>query len=1459
MTSLMRKSEAVKASPEPSTVPVGLQWWVLAVLVCLTLAGWAAIRSLDFRSGQERLDRLALVTGERLERELGGAEQLLRAAAGLVALQPNLEADEWNRFLESLLSSGDLQSAVGAVSFFRKVERSGAADHVQHMRRLHPGVAIPPPGERPVSFPRVLLYAATPAQPGEGLGVDPSADPVQREGLEAALSRGGVAYAGGAPTNAGEVPLSGALALYAPVFARPSGKAAPRRHLGFVSVRIDLGALAEVATQNDSFARLSVRKSGPSSGSAHAGPRMRMSGSFAPERGIVIQRGGLRWEAVVTAPADPGGVTGSAKADLVLALGLAGSLLAFLWVRRQDRRRARVEQALQSALEAPERRFRDLVNAAPFIAWIADSNFQIKQLNARWWAYAGGRPAAVPDDTTALDVVHPDDRAGLVGAARTHRTFVQTVRLRGGEGGYRWFLITGEAVPTLDGESMEYVGTATDVDDLHRARRSIEIARSRYELAASAARTGVWEWDVASGRVYLSRMFLNLMEVEPERFETVQDGIGDGGYLDAGAYREFDARLHPDDRTPREQGLLALLRDRIPLDLVLRIESVSGEYRYYRLQGDAVWDDSGRATRCTGTLTDITANRTLQQSLQEAHQAAQSNSDLLRTILDTIPNAVVVKDEKGHWVVANSSFADMIGVDPDFVRGKTDFDLLPASVWGRTHDEDQRVLETGRPISIEVESRIHEARPRWFLKSKSLATMADGSRYLVSVSTDIHERREAELRAVAARERLELLQRITAATLADQPFESVLSFTVDTLGAMLPERRVSYWALAEAGVSRFVREGGQPFGGNLSDQSIDPGSVSDYLSEFGGELAVVDDARIDDLPESYRGRLAAFGAVAAIEAPLKRSGQVYGMLLVDSPVPVAWTPDEVRAVRDAADALGIAHEHALLREQGRQAELAVHGAKAFLDALLDALPQAVYVRDAEGRTKMVNSAYCRLTGRTVEEILGRTTREIYGPEVGRVIDAQDQEAWSGNSIRFYEQRTRDSRVTAHWQLKSKSPVVMPDGSRYLVCTSTDISERKQAELALERHRQFLDAVINAIPVPVFVKDRSHRWVVVNDAGAAEFGLPKAEIVGRVDHDIFPADYAASAIAEDNLLWDRGGTLTTEARLPVPGQEPRWVLKTKVGAVLADGSKYLVAVMLDISVRKRAEEALRLHRDELEQVVSERTRELIEAKETAEAGNRAKSEFLANMSHELRTPMHAILSFSRLGMDRLGAGEVSAERITRYLDRIQASGQRLLVLLNDLLDVSKLEAGRMTYDFSSENLVEVVEGVVAELAAVVRERGIDVRVSAPAAPLFAWCDAVRTGQVVRNLLGNALKFTPRGRSVLIDLDETPLPAFPDTADFVPAARITVTDDGVGIPPGELEIVFDKFVQSSKTKSGAGGTGLGLAICREIVIQQSGQIWAEHAPGGGARFVVVLPVKPVDAGSVPPRAEPLRATG
>ncbi len=252
----------------------------------------------------------------------------------------------------------------------------------------------------------------------------------------------------------------------------------------------------------------------------------------------------------------------------------------------------------------------------------------------------------------------------------------------------------------------------------------------------------------------------------------------------------------------------------------------------------------------------------------------------------------------------------------------------------------------------------------------------------------------------------------------------------------------------------------------------------------------------------------------------------------------------------------------------------------------------------------------------------------------------------------------------------------------------------------------------------------------------------------------------------------------------------------------------------------------------------REHELLIQREKSEVANIAKSEFLANMSHELRTPMHAILGFSSLGSAKIKSA--NNEKIASYFSRINESGHILLNLLNDLLDLSKLEAGRMDFDFSENDLQSTVVGVVEELRPAFQNNMLTIDIEPANVVTIAVFDNEKIKQVIKSLLSNAIKFSPEGRSIMIYFSDTNLRAKQLTAVSQTAVSVSIWDQGTGIHEDELEIVFDQFEQSSQTENGSGGTGLGLSISREIVKRHGGVIRAGNVTGkNGVIFTLSLP--------------------
>lgn len=280
---------------------------------------------------------------------------------------------------------------------------------------------------------------------------------------------------------------------------------------------------------------------------------------------------------------------------------------------------------------------------------------------------------------------------------------------------------------------------------------------------------------------------------------------------------------------------------------------------------------------------------------------------------------------------------------------------------------------------------------------------------------------------------------------------------------------------------------------------------------------------------------------------------------------------------------------------------------------------------------------------------------------------------------------------------------------------------------------------------------------------------------------------------------------------------------------SDFAMFQQNIMLEDKVKERtaslkeAEENLLKKNTEL----VEMNKKIEEEKKAAETANIAKTTFLANMSHELRTPMHGILSFARYGISDINEKAPLGEIKENFIE-IRDSGERLLKLINDLLDLSKLEAGKMVYNRVKNDLLYDIDLVISEIQLLAKEKNLTFDVKSDNDDeVLAIFDSAKIQQVIRNLLSNAIKFSKSDNSIKIEISRN---------DDI---EVRVSNVGERIPESELTSIFNKFIQSSKTKDGSGGTGLGLSIVQQILKDHNGRIWAENGDNGRVYFCFTFP--------------------
>jgi len=404
----------------------------------------------------------------------------------------------------------------------------------------------------------------------------------------------------------------------------------------------------------------------------------------------------------------------------------------------------------------------------------------------------------------------------------------------------------------------------------------------------------------------------------------------------------------------------------------------------------------------------------------------------------------------------------------------------------------------------------------------------------------------------------------------------------------------------------------------------------------------------------------------------------------------------------------------------------------------------------------------------------------------------------------YQQQIKTARASL--EQRTIDYAAERDRARALAASVTESEERLKAA------NSQMATILDNIPDLAWVKDVEGRFIAVNKILAREFGFSEvADVVGMTDFDVSPRDMAEAYRAADREVMASGGSKRIEEIYR--GADNRETCIETVKTALRDPDGRIigtVGIARDLTERK--------------QVESER-----EARHVAEAANRAKSEFLAHMSHEIRTPMNAII-----GMSYLALGSGLTARQHGYVSNVHHSAQQLLGIINDILDYSKIEAGKLQIDSVDFNLGDVMDNLANVVGQQAEEKGLElIYVEPPLLPARLVGDPLRLGQVLVNLVSNAVKFTERGEiSVSVDVIEQ------DTAGV--QLRFGVRDTGVGISPEQEERLFQPFSQAdASTSRRYGGTGLGLAICSNLVRQMGGDLGVDSTPGRGSHFFFTVP--------------------
>ncbi|MBH8561147.1 PAS domain S-box protein [Nostoc sp. CENA67] len=1014
------------------------------------------------------------------------------------------------------------------------------------------------------------------------------------------------------------------------------------------------------------------------------------------------------------------------------------------------------------------------------------------------------------------------------------------------DGSFKWVRWSVRPWYTAGGEIGGVMMFSENITERQQAEIALRHSEERYRSLLTATSQMVWT-NSADG--FSTEENLPWREITGQTWEESQGW----GWLDA---------IHPDDREFLAEAWETAVKTGNQYEVEFRVRHYDGEYRYMLALGIPVLETDGSIREWFGSCIDI-------HDRKQAEAALQESNTLLRSILESTPDFIVVKDCQGRHVALNSNLAKVYNQQIEDIIGKDDFALLPPEFAREIMAKDRQIIATG--LTETYEEVVFDDI---FLTTKAPWRDANGNILgIIAITRNISDRKQAELALKLSEQRHRSLIAATSqmvwTTEADGQVIDMPAWRAYTgqslaevtgfgwLNAIHPDDRdptyhiwmqavqtkslydTVYRVRAADGNYRYFQSRAVPI--IAEDGSIQEwiGISTDIHDRKQAELA------LQHSEKRYRCLITATSQIVwttdanrqVIDMPAWRAytgqtvAEVAGLGWLDAihpddrdPTSQIWmqaveakslydTEYRIRAADGSyryfqAKGVPVLGENGSIREwigtctdihDRKQAELALQLSEERFRSLIEATSQIIWSTNAEGAFVTDQPHWRAFTGQSIDEIWGWGWQDMIHPD----DQAETAEVWTASLTNrtLHQTETRIRRHDGEYRYLSVRgvPIVAADGSiREWVGANTDITERKQAEQRLRQTLEILDSASDSI----IIRDMDDRIIYWNQGAELLYGWKREEVIGQYIHTFLetvfpkPLEIVLSEFLEQGSWEGELHHTTRDGRRIIVAS--RWTLQRD-----ANGQPFTqLEINNDITERKQFEIAL------------------AKAKEAAEAASFAKSEFLANMSHELRTPLNGILGYAQILQRSKHLQEDERSRI----DVIYQCGSHLLTLINDILDLSKIEAQKVELIKSDFHFPAFLQGV-AEMCRIRAElKNINFQYQlASELPVGIRADEKRLRQVLINLLSNAIKFTDAG-SVNFTISYA----------AEGKIRFEVRDTGIGIAQEKHQAIFQPFEQAGDNRRQTEGTGLGLAISQRIVELMGSTIQVQSELGIGSIF-------------------------